>query len=115
MNGNDDLLVSQFNTLSLVGALFLWGAFFLLGVIARRYEIVFQRWTGWKSLMLAPSGILLYVGIITVGWFAGGEGLQKPLEYIAYTALLISSAACLFVVIRFHRVIRQLTDAPEGQ
>jgi ascorbate-specific PTS system EIIC-type component UlaA len=115
MNGNEELFVTQFNALSLLGALFLWGAFFLLGVIARRYELVFQKWTGWKSMMLAPSGILLYVGIITIGWFTGGDSIQKPLEFVAYSALLLSAVACLSVVIRFHRVIRQLTETTEGQ
>jgi len=115
MNGNEELWVSQFNALSLLGALFLWGAFFLLGVIAHRYEIVFQKWTGWKSMMLAPSGILLYIGIITVGWFSAADTHQAFLEIIAYSALLISAAACLVVVIRFHRVIRQLTESPEGK
>jgi hypothetical protein len=115
MNGNEELWVSQFNTLSLLGALFLWGSFFLLGIIARRYEIVFQKWTGWKSMMLAPSGILIYIGIVTVGWFSTNEANQTFPEIIAYTALLISAVACLAVVVKFHRVIRQLTETAEGQ
>jgi ascorbate-specific PTS system EIIC-type component UlaA len=114
MNTNAEAWVTQFNVLSLVGALLLWAAFFLLGIIARRYELVFQKWTGWKSMMLAPSGILLYVAIITAGWFSNLESLQTPLEAVAYTALVISAIASLVVVVRFHRVIRQLTENSEG-
>jgi len=110
MNGAEESWVTQFNLLSLAGATMLWAAFLPLGVIARRYELVFQKWTGWKPLMLAPSGILLYVLIIPVGWLSFAEALRAPLEFIAYTALLISSLATLVMVVRFHRVIRQLTE-----
>jgi len=104
-----------FNTLTLAGSLLLWLAFLLLGVIARRYQIVFKKWTGWKALMTAPSGILIYVLFIVaqiLPW-KPDESTQKTLEYIAYTCLLLSCAACLVLTDRFYRFVRNILS-PSG-
>lgn len=115
MSADTSQWIHQFNALSLLGALMLWGTFFLLGIIARRYELVFQKWTGWKSMMLAPSGILVYVVIVTAGWWNASPALQPVLDGIAYTALVLSALATWVVVARFHKVIRQLTESGEGK
>lgn len=107
-----------FNLLTLAGALFLWLGFFMLGVIARRYEIVFKKWTGWKGLMLAPSGILVYVLFIVAQFipWKPSEAASVFLEYLAYGSLLVSAVACLVLTDRFHRFIHNILSPrdPKG-
>jgi ascorbate-specific PTS system EIIC-type component UlaA len=110
MESQKEAVTEAYKILPILGALLLWTAFFLLGVIARRYEVVFQKWTGWKSLMLAPSGILVYIAVISAQAFAvtSSPDLQNALDILAYGALLLSSAACFWVVNRFHTVLHHI-------
>ena len=107
MENQSETWVSLFKALSILGALLLWCGFFLLGVIARRYEVVFRQFTGWKPLMGAPSGILVYVAIISAQTFSlhMSEDLQKALDILAYGALLVSAGASFWMVRRFHAVL----------
>jgi hypothetical protein len=112
MENQPDALAEVFKVLSFLGALLLWIGFFLLGIIARRYEVVFKQWTGWKSLMFAPSGILIYVIVISAQYLAlsSSPDLQKVLDAVAYGSLLLSSGACLWVVHRFHSVLIRILE-----
>jgi len=104
-----------FDFLSITGALLIWLAFFLMGVIARRYESVFQKWTGWKPLMAAPSGILVYVAIISAHLIApmANESSQGLLDGVAYGCLLVSAVTCLALTERYRKVMLQLTTGPK--
>ncbi len=106
-----------FNGLTLVGALLLWFGFFMLGIIARRYEIVFKKWTGWKAMMVAPSGILVYVFFIVaqiLPWRLDASS-QKAIEMAAYVCLVASALSCLILSDRFFRFIRNiLSPAPKA-
>ena len=48
------------NYLLVLGAVLLWLAFIVLGIIARRYEIVLGERTDWQFMVFAPTGILLF-------------------------------------------------------
>lgn len=99
-----------FNTLTVAGALLLWAGFFLLGVIARRYETVFRKGTGWRSLMMAPSGILVYVLLVVLRLAPGPSEKGEFWETFAYVCLLVSAGFTLYTVERFHRLVRRLTS-----
>ncbi len=48
------------NYLFVLGALLLWLAFIVLGIIARRYEIILGEKTDWQFMVVAPTGILCF-------------------------------------------------------
>ena len=86
------------NYVAVLGGVLLWVAFFLLGLIARRLERAFETPTGWRLLVWAPSGILLYT-IYTLAQ-AGSAGVAVPAlrleREIAYGALLVSAVCSLY-------------------
>ncbi|GAI28578.1 unnamed protein product, partial [marine sediment metagenome] len=69
-----------------LGAVLLWLAFIVLGIIARRYEIVLGERTDWQFMVFAPTGILFFAVIQL--FFCGFEGkMMLPkggINYIAY-------------------------------
>lgn len=86
------------NYTAVLGGVLLWVALFLLGLIARRLERAFETPTGWRLLVWAPSGILLYT-VYTLAQ-AGSAGVAIPAlrleRQIAYGALFASAVCCLY-------------------
>jgi hypothetical protein len=96
------------NYVLVLGALFLWCACIVLGIIARRYEIVLNERTDWQFMVFAPTGILFFalIQLIYCG-FRGTMMLPKGgVNYCAYGFFLVSGLLSLIANIRFYRVTR---------
>jgi hypothetical protein len=96
------------NYILVLGAVFLWVAFIVLGIIARRYEIVLSERTDWQFMMIAPTGILFFavIQLIYCG-FGGTMMLPKGgINYLAYGMFLVSGVLSLIANYRFYQVTR---------
>lgn len=96
------------NYLLVLGAVLLWLAFIVLGIIARRYEIVLGERTNWQFMVFAPTGILLFA-LIQLYFCGFGGKMMLPkggLNYLAYGLFLISGILSLFANIRFYKVTK---------
>ncbi len=96
------------NYLLVLGAILLWLAFFVLGIIARRYEIVLGERTNWQFMILAPTGILIFAIIQLVFCGFGGKMMlpKGGVNYIAYVFFLLSGFLSLIASMRFYRVTK---------
>ena len=96
------------NYLLVLGAALLWFAFIVLGIIARRYEIVLGERTHWQFMIFAPTGILLFAFIQLICCGIGGKMMipKGGINYLAYSLFLISGVLSLVANLRFYRVIR---------
>ncbi|KPJ71408.1 hypothetical protein AMJ52_08575 [candidate division TA06 bacterium DG_78] len=96
------------NYLLVLGALLLWLAFIVLGIIARRYEIVLAERTRWQFMIFAPTGILLFAVIQFL--YCGIEGkMMLPkggVDYIAYGLFFLSGVLSLVANVRFFKVTK---------
>ena len=102
------VLVIVPNYLLIVGATVLWLAFFILGIIARRYEIALGERTDWQFMMVAPTGILAFAVIQLVYCGIGGNMMlpKGGVNYLAYLLFFISGSLSLLANYRFYRVTR---------
>ncbi|OQY27888.1 MAG: hypothetical protein B6244_09055 [Candidatus Cloacimonetes bacterium 4572_55] len=98
--------ITMHNLFLIMGAVFLWGTFIFLALIARRYEIVFHKPTKWQYMLIAPSGILLYVLLSAVAY--GQEKLMMPnlQRWIGYSAFLLSGIFSMGGTLQFMHIIR---------
>lgn len=96
------------NYLLVLGALLLWLAFIVLGIIARRYEIVLGERTNWQFMVVAPTGILIFAIIQLVYCGFGGKMMlpKHGINYIAYGLFLLSGILSLVANVRFYQVTR---------
>ena len=94
--------------LLVLGAILLWLAFIILGIIARRYEIVLSERTDWQFIIFAPTGILIFAIIQLVYCGIGGKMMlpKNGINYIAYGLFLLSGILSLIANFRFYRVTR---------
>lgn len=111
------LYVTLTNYGAVLGGVSLWAALFLLGLIAQRLEKAFDIPTGWKALLWAPSGILLYTvyTLVQAGPGSSGPGGHENLEKnIAYGLLLVSSLFSLRGCFVVYNLLRKLTHYEES-
>ena len=96
------------NYLLVLGAVLLWLAFIVLGVIARRYEIVLGERTNWQFMVFAPTGILVFAIIQLVYCGIGGKMMlpKGGMNYLAYSLFLLSGLLSLFSGLKFLGVTR---------
>jgi uncharacterized membrane protein YozB (DUF420 family) len=96
------------NYLLILGAVILWFAFVLLGIIARRYEIVLGERTDWQFMIGAPTGILAFAVIQFIYCGIGGNIMlpKGGINYAAYLLFLLSGSLSLFANYRFYCVTR---------
>lgn len=96
------------NYLLVLGAVLLWLAFIVMGIIARRYEIVLGEKTNWQFMMIAPTGILFFALIQLYFCGLGGKMIlpKGGMNYIAYGLFLLSGILSLFANIRFYKATR---------
>jgi hypothetical protein len=94
------------NYLLVLGAVLLWLAFIVLGIIARRYEIVLGERTNWQFMVFAPTGILIFAVIQLVFCGFGGKMMlpKGGINYLAYVLFLISGILSLVANFRFYKV-----------
>jgi hypothetical protein len=106
--GTYQALVVIPNYLMVLGAVLLWLAFIVMGIIARRYEIVLGEKTNWQFMMIAPTGILFFALIQLYFCGLGGKMMlpKGDMNYIAYGLFLLSGVLSLFANIRFYKVTR---------
>lgn len=96
------------NYLLILGAILLWLAFIILGIIARRYQIVLGERTDWQFMTFAPTGILIFAIIQLVYCGIGGKMMlpKNGINYIAYGLFLLSGILSLIASFRFYQVTR---------
>lgn len=96
------------NYLLVLGAVMLWLAFIVLGIIARRYEIVLGERTNWQFMVFAPTGILLFALIQLYYCGLGGKMMlpKGSVNYLAYGLFLLSGILVLVANFRFHKVTK---------
>lgn len=96
------------NYLLILGAILLWLAFIVLGIIARRYQIVLGERTNWQFMVFAPTGILFFA-IIQLYYCGLGGKMMLPkggINYIAYGLFFISGILSLIANFRFYKVTK---------
>jgi len=96
------------NYVLVLGAVLLWLAFIVLGIIARRYEIVLGERTNWQFLVFAPTGILLFA-LIQLYYCGLGGKMMLPkggVNYLAYGLFFISGILSLIANLRFYGVTK---------
>lgn len=99
------LYVTLSSAASLLGALALWAALVCLGIVARRYQAALRMGTGWRYLVVAPVGILLFAAIQAHARFLLGKLWLGSLEaWIGSLAFFLSALLSLVGIVRFHRV-----------
>ncbi len=88
------------------GAILFWLGFFFIGRVAKKYEKVLNVKTNWIFLYLAPSGYMIFAGIIFISGVVLGY-IKPPvtLEWISYIFSLISGITILIGIIRFSNLI----------
>jgi hypothetical protein len=96
------------NYLLVLGAVLLWLAFIVLGIIARRYEIVLGEKTNWQFMMIAPTGILFFALIQLYFCGLGGKMMMPKggVNYFAYGLFLLSGILSSIANMRFFKVTR---------
>ena len=96
------------NYFLILGAAILWFAFIILGIIARRYEIVLGEKTDWQFMFIAPTGILAFAVIQLIYCGIGGNMMlpKGGINYLAYTLFLISGSLSLWANYRFYKVTK---------
>ncbi|MGB7054154.1 MAG: hypothetical protein WBE28_02395 [bacterium] len=107
-SGQYQMLAVLPNYFLILGAAVLWFAFFILGVIARRYEIVLGERTDWQFMMAAPTGILAFA-IIQLIYCGIGGNMMLPkggINYIAYLLFLVSGSLSLWANYKFYKVTK---------
>ncbi len=96
------------NYLLVLGAVMLWLAFIVLGIIARRYEIVLGERTNWQFMVFAPTGILLFALIQLYYCGLGGKMMlpKGSVNYLAYGLFFVSGVLSLAANVKFYGVTR---------
>lgn len=96
------------NYLLVLGAVMLWLAFIVLGIIARRYEIVLGERTNWQFMVFAPTGILLFALIQLYYCGLGGKMMlpKGSVNYLAYSLFFVSGILSLIANLKFYGVTR---------
>jgi hypothetical protein len=102
------MLVVVPNYLLILGAVVLWFAFVLLGIIARRYEIVLGERTNWQFMIGAPTGILAFAIFQFIYCGIGGNMMlpKGGTNYVAYLLFLLSGSLSLYANYRFYCVTK---------
>ena len=112
------VLFAATNYISVIAGFLLWGAFLLIGLIARRFETLTGQRAFWLAMVIAPVGIVIYNAIQAYAFFTVGNmtdcsrGLNFALcqQGWAFVPLLLSGAAMVYVVYRFYGLAHQILD-----
>lgn len=97
--------ITMHNWELILGGLLLWGTFVFLALIARRYEIVLHKSTKWQYMLIAPSGILIYVLLSAIAYSQAKIMMNSFQRWIAYSAFLFSGLFSLGGAIQFIQII----------
>ncbi len=105
-----DFLLGWTNWAGGLSSLLLWAAFVIIAVIAYRFERLRDTRTYWQLLLLAPSGILFYTIIVSIGFSSGRTALNNDEKWLAFPVLALSALFCLIAVGIFRNVARSLLE-----
>lgn len=116
--GTYRILFDITNYVSLIAGFLLWGAFILIGLIARRFEMLTGQRSFWTAMTVAPIGIVIYNLIQSYAFFTAGRmtecktglGFSACQQGWAFTPLFISSLAMAYVVYRFYGIARRILE-----
>lgn len=102
-------LTDATNYVSLIAGFLLWGAFILIGLIAKRFEVLTGQRSFWMAMIIAPIGIVVYNIIQSYAFFTAG--IMTPIQQAwAFSALLLSALAMAYVVYRFYGIARRILE-----
>lgn len=116
------LLFDATNYISLIAGFLLWGAFILIGLIAKRFEMLTSQRSFWMAMIVAPIGIVIYNIIQSYAFFTAGKMTEcKTLTGIslafsncqqgwAFMALFVSAVGMAYVVYRFYGIARRILE-----
>jgi hypothetical protein len=106
--GQYQALVVVPNYLLVLGALVLWVAFIILGIIARRYEFALGERTDWQFMVVAPTGILAFA-VLQLIYCGVGANMMLPkggMNYVAYLLFLVSGILSVLANYKFYKVTK---------
>ncbi|HDT15750.1 MAG TPA: hypothetical protein ENN55_06025 [Firmicutes bacterium] len=112
----DILQIISYIAAILSGIVF-WAGFLILGLITRRYSVVFKKNTMHMLLMLAPSGILIYsiLLILRASFAASAQAWGTAIQGSAYFFFVLSSFLCFAALFRFNRILKELLSYGENE
>lgn len=117
-SGTYRILFDITNYVSLIAGFLLWGAFILIGLIARRFEMLTGQRSFWSAMTIAPIGIVVYNIIQSYAFFTAGKmtecktglGFSVCQQGWAFTALFVSALGMAYVVYRFYGIARRILE-----
>lgn len=117
-NGMYRLLFDVTNYVSLIAGFLLWGGFILIGLIAKRFEMLTGQRAFWSAMIVAPIGIVVYNSIQSYAFFTAGSmtNCSKGLAFSAcqqgwaFLPLFVSALAMAYVVYRFYGIARRILE-----
>jgi hypothetical protein len=117
-SGTYRILFDITNYVSLMAGFLLWGAFILIGLIARRFEMLTGQRSFWMAMVVAPIGIVIYNIIQSYAFFTAGRmseckdglGFSVCQQGWAFTPLFVSALAMAYVVYRFYGIARRILE-----
>jgi len=112
----DILQIISYIAAILSGIVF-WAGFLILGLITRRYSVVFKKNTMHMLLMLAPSGILIYsiLLILRASFAASAQAWGAAIQASAYFFFVLSAFLCFAALFRFNRILKELLSYGENE
>jgi hypothetical protein len=107
-NGQHWVFVTLTSWIAILGGLALWVGFIYLGLIARRFEKAYGKITHWQFQLMAPIGVVGYLMMQSIASLRH-QNMGPVEQWIGYTLLSWSAGLCLWGVMRFQKLIRQLS------
>lgn len=94
-----------------LGGLVLWAVFFLIALIARRFQVLAEQKTYWEWLMVAPVGILIYDLVLDWNYITEKNITSTIATWSAFGPLFLSGVACLYVINIFRLVAKNILES----
>jgi hypothetical protein len=112
------LLFDITNYVSLIAGFLLWGSFILIGLIAKRFEMLTGQRSFWTAMVVAPIGIVIYNSIQSYAFFTAGimSDCKQGFAFSAcqqgwaFVPLFFSALAMAYVVYRFYGIARRILE-----
>ncbi len=98
------------NAIAAIGGALLWVAFFIIALVAKRFETLSEQKTYWQYLMAAPAGIFIYT-VIQVQDFVRQGSLSDFWSWPAFLALFVSGVACVYVINIFRLIAKNILQS----
>ncbi len=103
------LLTDWTNVASVAAGVLLWIAFIYVALIARRFETLTRQRTFWQAMLFAPSGILFYVIVQSIGFRTRGS-MTVDEQWWSFVILFVSALLCVALVFLFRQRARKILE-----